>query len=175
MYLNICEHKFFVSETLTSPLVRLLYSWRSVCSNSICCSSVCLNERRTRLHSISRFTIGGNGSSLSDTPLVTFDLTKLMAVSSSSESESPPAVNLESRLRDRFGLVGPAHIQTNVKRVSVNYVHVIRSNWFELSTHAFSCYNSAILHTLTISWTNSLADKKLFFPKKQGDYLPVKS
>ena len=91
-------HPFLIyqhTQTHTSPLLRRPYSWRSICSNCSCCSSVWLKALRTRLHNISRFTIGEKGCSRSRGPLGTllpgFALEDTSLTISSSSSEPTAA------------------------------------------------------------------------------------
>lgn len=77
------------TQTHTSPLLRRPYSCRSICSKCSCCSSVWWKALRTRLHSISRFTIGEKGCSRSLGTLVPgFALEEMSLTISSSSSES---------------------------------------------------------------------------------------
>ena len=77
------------TQTRTSPLLRRPYSCRSICSKCSCCSSVWWKALRTRLHSISRFTIGEKGCSRSLGTLVPgFALEEMSLTISSSSSES---------------------------------------------------------------------------------------
>lgn len=76
------------TQTHTSPLLRRPYSCRSICSKCSCCSSVWWKALRTRLHSISRFTIGEKGCSRSLGTLVPgFALEEMSLTISSSSSE----------------------------------------------------------------------------------------
>lgn len=99
---------------VTSPLLRRPYSLFRLLSKLTCCSSDCLKACRTRLCSISRFTIGEKGSSLPvglDTlPDDILVFTSLTSSASSSESPGgslareaaldPPEAKVECRLMD---------------------------------------------------------------------------
>ena len=75
----------------TSPLLRRPYSCRSICSKCSCCSSVWWKALRTRLHSISRFTIGEKGCSRSLGTLVPGFALEEMSLTISSSSSEPTA------------------------------------------------------------------------------------